>query len=101
MVIALLAVWTFTAAADVMARAIATAAKARADGATAAAQARSGGRPRTITFNAPFSGRLKTEGGGHKDVKVLAASDATPPELLCSMEDGTLSWNLASSVSYN
>ncbi len=101
MIVALLGFLAITSAADVLARGIATAAVKKADGLTAAAQTSAAARLRMAQFGTPMPGRLSLPSGGHQDVSVLAVSDANPPEFLCLGEDQTLSWNVATNVTFN
>ena len=80
MIVALIAFLAVTASADVLARGIATSADKRASG-----------RQRMLRFDQPLSAQLETK-TKDENVKVLAASDAEPPEFLCLHADQKVTW---------
>lgn len=86
MIVALVAFLAITAAADVLARGIATSAEKKASG-----------RLRLLRFDKPLTARLGPK-DAYEDVTVLAASDAEPPEYLCLHEDQTVTWETAGRV---
>lgn len=100
MIVALVAFLAVTASADVMARAIATAAAKKADGYTAAASTSASARLRMAQFGTPLGAHLAHDGNSHEDVQVLAVSDANPPEFLCLRADQTLTWAAAATVTF-
>ncbi|RNL63198.1 hypothetical protein EFK50_15990 [Nocardioides marmoriginsengisoli] len=93
MIVALLALLALTSAADVLARGIATSAEKSAAGAKAAAEART----QVIPLNPTVAGQLVKD-GPDEDVKIVAMSNASPPEFLVLRADDTLSWHPVSSV---
>jgi hypothetical protein len=83
-IIAVLALWAVTSAADVIARGLATSAATTASG-----------RLHMVTFKEPVEGRLVLEDSTEPDelVTAIAVSDANPPEYLVFHEDDqSLSW---------
>ena len=95
MIVSLVAFLTVTASADVLARAIATSAKRRADAAVRVAATRADARTRLMRFAVPVPGYLAPQGADGVRVHVLAASDAEPPEFLCIHDDTTMTWESA------
>lgn len=90
LIIALIAFLAVTSAADVLARGIATSAEKTASG-----------RMRSVQFPHPLSAKLAMPGGGHEDVAVLAASDASPPEFLCVRENKKVEWRKGADVKFD
>ncbi|MCW2817542.1 MAG: hypothetical protein JWR42_329 [Marmoricola sp.] len=99
-IVALIAFLALTGSADVLARAVASYAQASGEAATASATTAAGARNRSIQFAKPFAARLRKTPTSHMDVHVLGASDATPHEYLCLMEDGSVEWSPAVDVEF-
>ena len=90
-IVALVAFLALTGSADVLARAVATSAEKRA-GSVASAR-----RTGIVRFETALASRL-TLPGADEDVKVIAASDETPPQFLCLHGDNALQWHPSSEV---
>ncbi|MGH8894640.1 MAG: hypothetical protein ACRDWY_15255 [Actinomycetes bacterium] len=89
LIIALLAFLAITGAADVISRGIA-----------AASDKQAAGRLRMVQFDTPLKAKRATGSEGHEDVRVVAASDASPPEFLYLGEDEKLRWSPADQIRF-
>lgn len=89
LIVALLAFLAITGSSDVIARGIAAASDAQADG-----------RLRMVRFEPPLDGKRDTGAGGHEDIRVVAASDASPPEFLYLGENDKLLWSPADKIKF-
>ena len=93
MAISLIALLALTSSADVLARGIATSAAKSAEGAKAAAEART----QVIPLDPTVEGQLVKD-GPDEPVTVVALSNSSPPEFLLLHADKTLSWHPVSKV---
>lgn len=89
LILGLLAFLAITGAADVISRGIA-----------AASEKQAAGRLRMVQFDKPLKARRATGNEGHEDVRVVAASDASPPEFLYLGEDEKLRWAPGSQIKF-
>jgi hypothetical protein len=92
MIVSLVAFLAVTGSADVIARAIATSGKRRAQATVTAAEANASARTRMVRFAAPVPAFLPPTGPDNRQVHLLAASDAETPEFLCLHGDRTMTW---------
>jgi hypothetical protein len=98
LIVALVGFLAITGAADVLARALATSAETSGEAVKTSASTAANSRYRMVQFGKPLSAKLKMGPNGHQDVHVLAASDASPHEFLCLLEDESVAWSPASDV---